>query len=283
MNYIKIYLNLLCRAKCTEISTSYEKHHILPKSIFNSKIAKNLLDADKNITEVDCNNNIVKLSPREHFFAHLLLVKIFINIDSNCYQKMLFASNMLKSRTNSGREYEWLKIRYSKMMSNFLKGKPGRAKGKKWTEEAKNNKSKNHYMRGKTYEEAFGEEKAKELKELRAKNRRGKKHDNKTIEKLKYKKSEEHKKKISLAKVGKPITKEAKDKISNFFSNDLLNPRVDQTLYEFVNIKTKIKIYARRIDMKKIYKCNTIHKVIRDTEKSSKGWKFTGNIKKNKV
>lgn len=59
MNYLKIYCQLIRKAKIRNLKTGYiEKHHIFPKSIF------------KNSTEV------VNLTYREHFIAHLLLAKI---------------------------------------------------------------------------------------------------------------------------------------------------------------------------------------------------------------
>lgn len=66
MNYKLIYNNLINKAKNRLIKQDvyYEKHHILPKSLNGS----------------DLPENIVKLTLREHYFAHKLLC--FINPDS---------------------------------------------------------------------------------------------------------------------------------------------------------------------------------------------------------
>lgn len=70
--YTKWYFQLLENSK-TKIYTGYiEKHHIIPKSLGGSN--------DK--------NNIVKLSAKEHFICHLLLVKM---TDKDDKKKMIYA------------------------------------------------------------------------------------------------------------------------------------------------------------------------------------------------
>jgi len=60
MNYLKIYNNLIQKAQLRIAPNGYvEKHHILPKSLGGSDDLKNL----------------VTLTAREHFLAHLLLAK----------------------------------------------------------------------------------------------------------------------------------------------------------------------------------------------------------------
>lgn len=68
--YYTTYINLinkaLIRNNCSK--NKFEKHHIIPKSF-------------KDIEDyiINSNLNIVNLTPREHFIAHLLLTKIFIS------------------------------------------------------------------------------------------------------------------------------------------------------------------------------------------------------------
>jgi len=59
MNYNKIYNNLISRAKNRKLNGYVERHHIIPVSEGGSN------DPD----------NLVELTAREHFFAHLLLYK----------------------------------------------------------------------------------------------------------------------------------------------------------------------------------------------------------------
>lgn len=59
MNYEKIYNNLIYKAISEEPTGYYEKHHVIPRSFgFDD-------------------NRIVHLSIEQHYFAHLLLYKIF--------------------------------------------------------------------------------------------------------------------------------------------------------------------------------------------------------------
>ena len=60
MNYLRIYNELVARAQ-NKTNTCVERHHIVPKCMGGT----------------DKKSNIVKLSPEEHFFAHILLVKIY--------------------------------------------------------------------------------------------------------------------------------------------------------------------------------------------------------------
>ena len=60
MDYKSVYDKLILKAKNRIISPKeyYEKHHIIPKSIGGS----------------DIDNNLVKLTYKEHYIAHKLLV-----------------------------------------------------------------------------------------------------------------------------------------------------------------------------------------------------------------
>ena len=79
MNYFKHY-QLLCSTRKTMNrqkgdSQYYEKHHILPKS----------LGGDNN------NANLVLLTSKEHYLAHLLLYNHYKNIGGKSFRKMAFA------------------------------------------------------------------------------------------------------------------------------------------------------------------------------------------------
>ena len=60
MNYLRIYNELITKAQ-DKTDTCIERHHIVPRCMGGT----------------DKKSNIVKLSPEEHFFAHILLVKIY--------------------------------------------------------------------------------------------------------------------------------------------------------------------------------------------------------------
>ena len=57
MNYLKIYIKLIKKAKNQPEPEVHEKHHVFPKSIYGK------------------NNYIVKLTPKQHYIAHALLYK----------------------------------------------------------------------------------------------------------------------------------------------------------------------------------------------------------------
>lgn len=239
MNYNKIYNQLIKRAdsenrvKCAE--TYYEKHHILPRSLGGS----------------DNDDNLILLTPREHFIAHWLLYKMH----SGSYKHRMGHAWFCMSRSSNNqirynsRHYKYIREAHAKSASYFhtnrklsdeeMKARKGAnnpnarrvtingmtfgtisecAKYFKtstrnirkylndkleyrylvdiqYRKEVRNNNiSKSNYgqNKGKTYEEMYGEDKAKKLKEIRRKHRQG------------YSHSEETKLKISESKIGKP-------------------------------------------------------------------------------
>jgi hypothetical protein len=102
MNYRKTYLLVIKNARKQNRKSGfgkyYENHHILPKSLFP-------LWRDRK-------SNLVLLTPREHFFCHQLLTKIYSN------NKMMYALwrliNGLNVKYCSSKEYERIRIKYIK-------------------------------------------------------------------------------------------------------------------------------------------------------------------------
>jgi hypothetical protein len=98
MNYQKIYDQLIARAKTRKLEGYKERHHIVPKCLGGTNDSENLVD----------------LTAREHFIAHLLLCEIYPD-----NQKLAHASWMMvnrKSKTQqrtykiSSRIYESIKL-----------------------------------------------------------------------------------------------------------------------------------------------------------------------------
>lgn len=114
MNYEKIYKNLIYRAKNRIIDGYVEKHHIIPKCMGGS----------------DSIENLVILTPEEHFLAHVLLVKIYPTQHNLIFavQKMTRASRGRKKR----RLYGWLKRLHSKRMSESQSGNGNTQYGTMW-------------------------------------------------------------------------------------------------------------------------------------------------------
>lgn len=171
MNYKTIYQNLINKAKSEKRKKSsgnyYEAHHIKPKSFGG---------------EGDCRNinhpNIVLLTPKEHYIAHLLLTKIYPT--SPAMQTALW--NMININQNI--RYTPSANTYKKLREEYIKHTIGESNpfyGKQHTDESKEKIS------------------------LKAKGRQawlGKKH------------SIESKLKMKQSQLGKNLTDEIKNKIS---------------------------------------------------------------------
>lgn len=114
MNYSKIYQDLIKRGQGRILSAFTEKHHIIPRCLGG----------------LDNVENLVNLTPEEHYLAHLLLVKIYNT------RELIFAANMMcrghKGRNNNKR-YGWLKRKLSESTS----GAGNTQFGKKLSDERK--------------------------------------------------------------------------------------------------------------------------------------------------
>lgn len=97
MDYQRHYYSLISRAKSRLLEGYVEKHHIVPKCMGGT----------------DDIDNLVVLTPEEHFLAHQLLCKIYPNEPKLLYAaKMMTVSNKVHKRTNN-KLFGWLKRRLS--------------------------------------------------------------------------------------------------------------------------------------------------------------------------
>jgi hypothetical protein len=112
--YTKIYNSIIERAKNRELYSYFEKHHIVPQSLGGTNNEE----------------NIVKLTAREHFICHLLLTKMLVGPSKS---KMYQAAWMMASSTSknqqrhkvNNRTYETLRVEMSnikKSMTTWNKG-----------------------------------------------------------------------------------------------------------------------------------------------------------------
>jgi len=108
VDYKKIYDALVERAR-NRTNTGYvEKHHITPRCLQGTDDA----------------SNVVSLTAREHYVAHLLLIKIYPGNHKLIYAAALMCSDVHNNGQRIGnRLYEWLKTRRSGAMSELHKGK----------------------------------------------------------------------------------------------------------------------------------------------------------------
>jgi len=117
MNYKKHYLLLIERAKLRNIKDYTERHHIIPRCLGGS----NAVD------------NLVNLTPEEHYLAHQLLVKIHPNNKKLLHAAMMMTESSYQNRNN--KLYGWLRKRYSKQRKRDTIGDKNPNFGKKWYHE----------------------------------------------------------------------------------------------------------------------------------------------------
>lgn len=114
MNYEKHYNLLIERGRSRKLTEYTEKHRIVPGCIGGK------YDEE----------NVVRLTPEEHFVAHQLLVKIYPNVP-----KLVFAVNMMTISINNGKRnnkrYGWIRREYSKACKQRVGPKNGMY-GKRW-------------------------------------------------------------------------------------------------------------------------------------------------------
>lgn len=111
MNYLKHYTILIERAKNRSLECYTEQHHILPRCLNGSNAA----------------NNLVRLTPEEHYIAHQLLVKIYPSEYS-----LVKAANMMASIRPGNKLYGWLRRRLSSAMSDSQSGSGNSQYGSFW-------------------------------------------------------------------------------------------------------------------------------------------------------
>lgn len=99
MNYNKIYQSLVERGKNRSLGENYkETHHIIPRCMGGS----------------DDKNNLVDLTPEEHFVAHQLLVKMHpkhLGLIRACDIMSKECYSQSKFRTSPNKMYGWLRNR----------------------------------------------------------------------------------------------------------------------------------------------------------------------------
>ena len=124
MNYLNIYNSIICRRKENQLTNlNYsEKHHILPRSLGGT----------------DDETNIVRLTAREHYICHFLLLKMQQPGSSNFYKMlkafvlMTWCSSNNQARYVNSRLYEKYRSAFSKMQSDNQAGENNSQFGTRW-------------------------------------------------------------------------------------------------------------------------------------------------------
>jgi hypothetical protein len=107
MNYARIYYRIIENRLANPLNGYTESHHIIPKSLGGS----------------DSKDNLVRLSAREHFICHWLLVKMY-KTNKRSYYKMVKALNMMYScaSTNQQRYHSYSRVfaRYREALADAM-------------------------------------------------------------------------------------------------------------------------------------------------------------------
>lgn len=107
MNYKKIYDDLILKRTSDPAKENVEKHHIIPKCIGGSNDSA----------------NIVCLTAREHFIAHVLLCKIYPNSGKLFYAANIMTAANRHQKRSTARYYKFIKIMVRKLISAERKNK----------------------------------------------------------------------------------------------------------------------------------------------------------------
>lgn len=160
MDYQRHYDLLINRAKSRNISGYTEKHHILPKCMGGG----------------DEPENLVRLTPEEHFVAHQLLVKIYPEKRTLVIAvlRMSYAENYVNNKI-----FGWLRRKHSEVIGEVI----------------------GEYWRGRK-RKPFSDEHRKKISVAQTGKKRGPH-------------SEEHKRRLSQSHRGKRLTDEHKQKLAN--------------------------------------------------------------------
>lgn len=131
--YTKCYNNIVERAKSRKLDGYSETHHIIPRSLGGDNRS----------------GNLVKLTPREHYICHALLVHMVS--DPKHIRSMYAAFNMMhvdkNGRRYTSKLYDYYKIKFYKRHSEQQKGRvrsiesrqkqSKSSRGKPWSEKKK--------------------------------------------------------------------------------------------------------------------------------------------------
>jgi hypothetical protein len=108
MNYLKHYERLIERARIRVLDSYTESHHIIPRCVGGTNDLE----------------NIVELTPEEHFLAHQLLVKIYpllpelvMAVRYMCY------GNIKNGKRTNNKMFGWLRRRHAEAMREINTGR----------------------------------------------------------------------------------------------------------------------------------------------------------------
>jgi len=111
MDYSKHYNQLISRSRYRVLEAYTETHHIVPRCMGGS----------------DDTDNLVELTPEEHYIAHQLLTKMYPKNGA-----LAMAAMMMTVNRPSNKVYGWLRRRHAAAMSESQAGCSNSQFGKNW-------------------------------------------------------------------------------------------------------------------------------------------------------
>ena len=204
MNYKKIYESIIEKykqlnfQKLNRSDKNYiylETHHIIPRCMNGA----------------DDLENLVNLPAREHFICHLLLPKIYKGTEFEyklwtAAHRFIYGNDMKNKIRITSNQYKIIKENFSKFRSEANKGEGNPNYGNKWTQEQRDNLSKQ--KKGKKLEDIMGKERAEASRKKMSESQK------KRPPRKKFKLSVETKLKMSIMRKGKKKPNEFGAKIS---------------------------------------------------------------------
>lgn len=118
MNYFTIYHRLITNAQTRKKVEDeyYEKHHIVPRCLGGN----------------DSVGNLVALTAREHYIAHLCLIKMYPNNHKLVRAAIMMCCSSENHKRSGNRIYEWLRKKHQTVMKESQSGIGNSQYSTKW-------------------------------------------------------------------------------------------------------------------------------------------------------
>lgn len=264
MNYRYVYECLVKKAlNRTHINGYTEHHHIVPKCVGGTDDA----------------SNIVVLTAREHFVAHLLLPKLYTGHDRFKLEKAIGAFvGKQKHRKLKSWEYEKAKVAFVEKIAKQPKSTLWKSKMSKRMSGKNNPSYGKQYWLGKTHSEESKAKISKSHKENYSNGfvhpMLGKNHKTETKEKISKTKTgrkltESHKQNIVAARIGFKQPQSQKDKVSKALAKtyEITDPNGvkfivvglnDWCKKNNINLQSLLRVAQGKFSHHKGYKCQKI-------------------------
>lgn len=218
MNYQAVYNSLIEKAQTRISQDGYtERHHIIPKSLGGG----------------DEQSNLVRLTAREHFVAHLLLAKIY-------GEKMIYAAWMMMNANKkkyNNRQYAWVREQFVSLQTYQMTGTTRSDETKRKMSEVAKNKQKTEKHCQNISEGRKGIVFSEDTKNKMSISHTGKKQSPETVSKrvaknIGKKRSDETKQKMSKAQSGRVFSEEHIRKLSEARRNRVITDETKRKISE---------------------------------------------------